>query len=81
MTSVSIFEAKTNLSRYVSSVVNKDEAYIVIVRNGKPVAKIVPYDTDNHRIGMARGILPKMTSLEEFNDIDVSDFVGDGGLL
>ena len=38
MTTVSMFEAKTNLSRYVASVVSQQEPYIVITRNGKPVA-------------------------------------------
>ena len=83
MISVNMFEAKTNLSKYVASVVAKEEPFIIIVRNGKPVAKIVPFEneTDN-RIGVAKNILPVMPSLEEFNSIDVSsDFIGVGGLL
>ena len=43
MTTVSMFEAKTNLSKYVSAVVDNDEPYVVITRSGKPVAKIVPF--------------------------------------
>lgn len=83
MTSVSMFEAKTNLSKYVSSVVDKTEPFVIIVRNGIPVAKIVPYEEENgKRIGIAKGKLPMMGSLEAFNSIDIaSDFYGDGGLL
>ena len=82
MTSVSMFEAKTNLSKYVSSVVDHQEPYVVIVRNGKPVAKIVPYYEETpKRIGIARDALPMLPSLEEFNSLDVSaDFSGTGGI-
>ena len=83
MTSVSIFEAKTNLSKYVSAVSSKQEEYIIIVRNGKPVAKLVPYENQTgSRIGVAKGCLPVMPSLEDFNSIDTSsDFYGSGGLI
>ena len=82
MVTASVFEAKTNLSKYVASVASHEEPYIVILRSGKPVAKIVPYDQDvSSRIGIAQGILPRL-SLEEFNQIPVEeDFLGSGGLL
>ena len=74
MISVSMFEAKTNLSKYVASVVEKREPFIIIVRNGKPVAKIVPYEADgNRRIGIAKGKLPVMPELSEFNSIDLEN--------
>ncbi len=83
MTSVSMFEAKTNLSKYVSAVSSRQEEYIIIVRNGKPVAKLVPYENETgSRIGAARGRLPIMPSLEDFNSIDtLSDFYGEGSLI
>ena len=83
MTMVSMFEAKTNLSKYVGSIVNKEEPFIVISRNGKPVAKLVPFEADcSARIGAAEGKLPVMPSLEEFNSVDVtSDFFGEEALL
>ncbi len=82
MTTVSMFEAKTNLSRYVASVADRHEPYVIIVRNGKPVAKIVPYTEDaSDRIGIAKGKLPEMGTLEEFNQFDLADsFLGDGGI-
>ena len=83
MTTVSMFEAKTNLSKYVSSVVEKEEPFIVISRNGKPVAKIVPYEPDcSRRIGIAAGKLPPMVSLDDFNSIDTEeDFAGKGAFI
>lgn len=82
MTSVSMFEAKTNLSRYVASVVDRQEPYVIIVRNGKPVAKIVPYmEEAPDRIGIAKGKLPVMGPLEEFNQFEFEDsFLADGGI-
>lgn len=83
MTTVSMFEAKTNLSKYVASVENKTEPFIIISRGGKPVAKIVPYEQEtSSRIGLAEGAVPYLSSLEAFNSISVEDdFSGKGGIL
>lgn len=82
MTTVSMFEAKTNLSRYVASVVDHQEPYIVITRSGKPVAKIVPFtDEETNRIGLAEGKLPSLSSLEDFNSIVPEDEFTRGGIL
>ena len=82
MTTVTMFEAKTNLSRYVASVADHREPYVVITRNGKPVARIVPFsEPEMNRIGLAEGKLPLLSSLEEFNSIDVEDDFSGGGLL
>ena len=83
MTTVSMFEAKTNLSKYVNSVATKQEPFIIIVRNGTPLAKLVPYEAETgKRIGVAKNQLPLLESLDAFNSIDVSsDFTHNGGLL
>ena len=83
MRSVSMFEAKTNLSKYVAAVESKEETYIVITRNGIPAAKLVPFETEEKkRLGIAKGKLPVLGNLHEFNSIDVaSDFLGNGTLL
>ena len=80
---VSMFEAKTNLSKYVASVENRTEPYIIISRGGKPVARIVPYEPEtNVRIGLAEGALPYLSSLDAFNSvITEDDFAGNGGIL
>lgn len=82
MTTVSMFEAKTNLSKYVSSITDRREPYVVILRNGKPVAKIVPFEEDtSKRIGLAEGRIPYLSSLEDFNSIDIEPEMTGGGLL
>ena len=82
MTMVSMFEAKTNLSKYVSSVTDRREPYVVILRNGKPVAKIIPFEEDtSKRIGLAEGRIPLLSSLEDFNSIDIEPEMTGGGLL
>ena len=82
MTSVSMFEAKTNLSRYVASVADGEEPYIVITRSGEPVAKIIPYSEPKpQRIGLAEGKMPFLSSLEDFNRILSEDELTDGGIL
>ena len=81
MKTVSMFEAKTNLSKYVAAVESNAEPYVIIARNGKPVAKIVAYQFEpGPRIGIAEDKLPYM-DLESFNSIPVEeDFQGGGSL-
>lgn len=85
MKTASIFDAKTNLSKYIASILSKQEPYVVIVRNGKPVARLVPYEAETgNRIGTGKNLIPRMTSLDEFNRIDAeieNDFSGNGGKL
>lgn len=41
MTCINVHEAKTNLSRILAEV--EEGASVVIARNGKPIAEIIPY--------------------------------------
>jgi prevent-host-death family protein len=54
---INMFEAKSQLSRLVELVESGAEAEIVIARNGKPAAKLVPisYRAAGTRIGLAEG--------------------------
>ena len=83
MISASVFDAKTNLSKYIAAILSKKEPFVVIMRNGKPVARLVPYEAETgNRIGTGKNKIPVMKSLDEFNSIDVeNDFSGNGGLL
>ena len=85
MKTASIFEAKTNLSKYIASILSKQEPFVVIVKNGKPVARLVPYESEHkNRIGEGKNIIPRMKSLEEFNENEEmlnDSFLGNGGLL
>jgi prevent-host-death family protein len=69
MLKVNMLDAKTRLSRLVEAVESGAEPEIIIARNGKPAAKLVPVDApaaQTVRIGIAEGMYPSM-SLEDFN--------------
>lgn len=57
MTTVNMLEAKSNLSRLVAAVESGKQAEIIIARNGKPAARLVPIETrpKGQRIGIAKG--------------------------
>ncbi len=69
---VNIFDAKTDLSKLIKMLENKEEESITIARNGKPVAKLVPYVDGpvSRRIGIAKGKLGRPISWEEWQEID-----------
>ena len=54
---VNVFEAKTNFSKLIRLVESRREESITVARNGKPVARIVPYESApvSRRIGIAKG--------------------------
>ncbi len=67
MTAINMLQAKTNLSRLVEAIERGAEREIVIARNGKPAARLVPMADSpvEQRIGVARGLF------EVPDDIDV----------
>lgn len=71
MATVNMLEAKTNLSRLVEAVESGREAEVVIARNGKPAARLVPIEPPREKVifGLAKGKYESQT-LEEFNASD-----------
>jgi antitoxin (DNA-binding transcriptional repressor) of toxin-antitoxin stability system len=67
MQSVNMLQAKSSLSRLVEDIEQGREREIIIARNGRPVAKLVPMDTalTGKRIGIAKG------KFEVPEDIDI----------
>jgi prevent-host-death family protein len=57
MQSVNMLQAKSSLSRLVEDIEQGREREIIISRNGRPVARLVPIDTatTSKRIGIAKG--------------------------
>ena len=57
MQAVNMLQAKSSLSRLVEAIEQGREREIVIARNGRPAAKLVPMDTlpVGQRIGVAKG--------------------------
>lgn len=77
MTQYNMYEAKTQLSRISKILENKEEDYVVISRNGKPVLKITLYDNSSRDgfVGCAKGMF---SIPNNFDDIDIeSDFEGE----
>jgi prevent-host-death family protein len=66
-----MLEAKTSLSRLVEAVESGTESEIIIARNGKPAAKLVPIEAKRKavRLGLHEGKYPPI-SLEDFNSSD-----------
>jgi prevent-host-death family protein len=57
MSVVNMLEAKSNLSRLVEAVESGAESEIIIARNGRPAARLVPIESapKGQRIGLAKG--------------------------
>jgi prevent-host-death family protein len=53
-----MLQAKSSLSRVVEAIELGNEREIIITRNGRPVAKLVPIDSVSlgQRIGVAKGV-------------------------
>ncbi|MDO9414878.1 type II toxin-antitoxin system Phd/YefM family antitoxin [Pararhizobium sp.] len=69
MTTINMLDAKNRLSQLVSAVENGLEDEIVIARNGKPAARLVPISKPNNagmQLGTLAGKFPPM-SLEAFD--------------
>lgn len=70
MTMVNMLEAKTKLSKLVEAVESGAETEVIIARNGKPAARLVPLDVPKKkmplRLGMYDGVYP-VTTQEEFD--------------
>ncbi len=67
MPCVNMLQAKSSLSRLVQAIEQGEEREIIIARNGRPAAKLVPIDAApaGKRIGVAKG------KFEVPDDIDV----------
>lgn len=63
MTTVNMLEAKSSLSKLVAVVESGAQNEIIIARNGKPAAKLVPLDAapaKKIRLGLAVGKYPPL---------------------
>lgn len=68
MKSVNMLEAKTQLSKLVDRIERGEDREIVIARNGRPAARLVPIEasTPGKRIGLLKGKF-KAPSLEQLD--------------
>lgn len=70
MLAVNMFEAKTQLSKLVDSIERKQESEIIIARNGRAIAKLVPLEAVSaaRRIGVAKGDFDVPDNIDQHND-------------
>jgi len=64
---VNVFQAKTDFSKLLAKLESEEEEEIVIARNGKPVARLVPWEgrTGAKRIGIAKGLFRLPDDIDE----------------
>ncbi len=69
MTTVNIFQAKSQLSKLIHEVESGAQSEIIIARNGRPVARLTSLEPKRGgvRIGIAKG---KFVAPEESEEID-----------
>lgn len=81
MKSINMLQAKSSLSRLVEAIETGQEKEIVIARNGRPAAKLVPVGAGSpgSRIGVAKGKFDAPESIDLHND-EVARLVRGGKL-
>ncbi len=75
MCNVNIYEAKTNLSRYIELLESGTEDEIIICRYGKEIAKIVLVNETEKkpRIGGGVGILPDLPYVLDSDEYGIEE--------
>lgn len=70
MNAINMLQAKSSLSRLVEAIEQGKEREIVIARNGKPAAKLVPISSApaEKRIGVAKGLFTVPDDIDSHND-------------
>ena len=78
MQSINMLQAKSSLSRLVEAIEQGQEREIVIARNGRPAAKLVPFDTvpAGKRIGIAKGKFKVPDNIDAHNEDVARLFLG-----
>lgn len=78
MLSVNMLQAKSSLSRLVEAIEGGKEQEIIIARNGKPAAKLVPIDvnTAGKRLGVAKGMFEVPDNIDRHNSEVAALFAG-----
>ena len=74
---INIYEAKTNLSKYIEMLEKKEEQEIIITRYDEKVAKITLFDEDKKlkRLGAGEGMFPDFKfDLHAFDEEIIKEF-------
>ena len=71
MCQMNVLEAKTNFSKIIAMLENREEKEVIVAKAGKPVVKIVlwnEYEDVSKRIGIAKGKFKVPDDIDECND-------------
>ena len=79
MCKMNVLEAKTNFSKLLAMLENREEDEIIICKNNKEIAKItlIPQVDVSKRIGIAKGLFTVPDDINEMNDEIAAMFEGD----
>ena len=80
MQPVNMLQAKSSLSRLVEAIEQGREREIVIARNGRPAAKLVPVDAvpTGKRLGVAKGLFEVPDDIDAHNEEVLRLFMSGG---
>lgn len=77
MNAVNMLEAKSSLSRLVEAIERGDAREVVIARNGRPAARLVPLQEQQRpRLGVAKGQFEVPDDIDAHNDEVAALFLG-----
>ncbi len=78
MHAVNMLQAKSTLSRLVEAIEQGKEREIIIARNGRPAARLVPVEDSlpGQRIGVAKGVFMVPDDIDTHNDEVADLFLG-----
>ncbi len=77
MNAVNMLEAKSSLSRLVEAIERGDAREVVIARNGRPAARLVPLQEQYRpRLGVAKGLFEVPDDIDAHNDEVAALFLG-----
>lgn len=78
MRAINMLQAKSSLSRLVEAVEQGEEREIIIARNGRPVARLVPLESEpaGKRIGVAKGKFKVPDDIDAHNEDVARLFLG-----
>jgi antitoxin (DNA-binding transcriptional repressor) of toxin-antitoxin stability system len=78
MPTINMLQAKSSLSRLVEAIEQGHEREILIARNGRPAAKLVPLEAvpASKRIGIAKGLFEVPEDIDAHNEEVARLFLG-----
>lgn len=78
MQTVNMLQAKSTLSKLVEAIESGSEEEVIIARNGRPAAKLVPIESvaNGQRIGLAKGRFIAPSNIDISNEQIAELFLG-----